>query len=97
MTPSYPEAYLVITENGFVEYIDASNDIDCVSFADLAYVQQCGDEEDLWLDLFYRDGRKGQWNQRAHFGPSKHILQIILEAYIQYIQQHLFHDLHVVQ
>lgn len=39
----------------------------------------------FWLDLYYRNGRKGKWKQRAKFGAPEAIAQVIIAAQAQYV------------
>ncbi len=85
----YADALLVLTPEGFVEYIDAQKQVDAVCFADLVGMQMQVDEDEMaWLDLVYRDGRNGQWSQRAHFGPPVDIAQYIIDAFMHYTKRH---------
>lgn len=93
--PPHPEmtqisdALLILTPEGFVEYIDRSEAIDSVAYADLAGMVLQRDEEDMpWVDLSYRNGNKGEWSQRAYFGPPTSILQNILEMFIDYTRHY---------
>jgi hypothetical protein len=85
----YADALLVLTLEGFVEYIDSQQQVDAVSFADLVGMQiQRDEDETVWLDLAYRDGRNGRWSQRAHFGPPADVARYISEAFMQYTKHH---------
>jgi TIR domain/FHA domain/NB-ARC domain len=85
MEQPFPEALLLLTTNGFIEYIDEQHQIDAVSFADLASVQLfTNDDHSILVDLSYLDGRTGQWSQRAHFASQVYIAQQILDAFIHY-------------
>ncbi len=89
MDPPYPEALLVLTPDGLIEYIDKRHPTDVVSFADLLSIQiQRDDNNNVLLQLLYFDGREGQWSQRAHFGPQERIAQEIMKAFIYYQKQH---------
>ena len=39
----------------------------------------------FWLDLYYRDGRKGKWKQRVKFGAPEAMCQVIIAAHAQYV------------
>ncbi|QBD76777.1 TIR domain-containing protein [Ktedonosporobacter rubrisoli] len=85
----YPDALLVLTSDGFIEYLDNDQPIYELSFADLVGMQM-HTEEDLttWLELFYRDQRRGQWSQRTHFGAPIPLTQEIIKAFTSYLQRH---------
>jgi TIR domain/FHA domain len=84
------EALLVLTPTGFIEYLDQREEnAESVAYADLTNMILCQDEEGMpWLDLSYRNGDRGQWNQRAYFGLPEIIVPKVLEQFINYTKQY---------
>ncbi len=88
--PDADAPLLVITPEGFVEYVRPDYPTVAIDFSDLASLAlrvsastNSGSSvatAHIWLDLNYRDGKTARWQPRANFGPTEAIVQAIITA-----------------
>ncbi|MEV3991467.1 hypothetical protein AB0J57_21415 [Streptomyces sp. NPDC049837] len=88
-TSDDPDPLLVITPDGAIEYTSERKPLTIVDFYDLAGItlrvsgSSFSDSSmvslSVWVDLTYRDGRKGKWRS-ASFGDVETV-QSFIEAY----------------
>ncbi|MFE6691896.1 hypothetical protein ACFVFQ_36190 [Streptomyces sp. NPDC057743] len=89
-TSQDPDPLLVITPDGAIEYVSESKSLAIVNFCDVAKItlrvtaSSFSDSTtvnlSVWLDLDYRDGRKGKW-QAVSFKNDFQAIQDFIEAY----------------
>jgi hypothetical protein len=89
-TSQDPDPLLVITPDGAVEYANERKPLTVVDFHDLAEItlqvhgHSFSDSTlvtlDVWIDLYYRDGRKAKWRS-ASFADNLQTIQCFIEAY----------------
>lgn len=89
-TPDSDPPLLVITPDGFIEYVRPDYPIVASAFAALASLalrvtaSTTSDSSfattHIWLDLHYRDVRVERWSPRAYFGQTEAIAQAIIAA-----------------
>jgi len=89
-TSTDPDPLLVITPDGVVEYIDSKKPAMAVDFDGLSRIglrvsgstfsDSIQVRLDVWLDLYYRDGRKSKWRS-ASFADQYQTIQAFIEAY----------------
>lgn len=88
--PPFPDALLVLTPDGLVEYVDNMHPTSVLSFADLINIQiKLDDNQNAVLHLSYFDEKEAEWSQRAHFWSRKRITQEIVEAFVHYQKQRI--------
>lgn len=96
-TSDDPDPLLVVTPEGAVEFVDQRRGLQIVDFDQLSGVtlrvqgHSFSDSTivtlDVWLDLWFRDGRKQKWRS-ATFADDYRAIQSVLEAYGGYKMFH---------
>ncbi|MEP7023683.1 MAG: hypothetical protein ABJB47_07705 [Actinomycetota bacterium] len=89
-TSADPNPLLVITPDGVVEYFDSKKPVTAVDFDQLSSIRlrvsgsSFSDSTivslDVWLDVYYHDGRKSKWRS-ASFRNQYQTIQAFIEAY----------------
>ncbi len=85
-SPLAPHALLILTPEGFVEFIDNDAEIDYVYFPDLTSVILPPDNDSSQLELSYANGQKVRWSPRAYFGLPNDIAHDIIKSFIKYLE-----------